>query len=153
MNDARQGDPESEGDRESEGDPEGAGRADGPWWTGENEVGGIGFARFFAYTGLLMGIASLVLAVAAPLEGDALRTVWITGFATVSMWIAFMALPRYRREGMRVSPAVPIAMAIGVLTIAIMVYAFIVIAVASIGVDLPAPAYWFGGAGPSGVSV
>ena len=129
-------------------------RPDGPWWTGEDEVGGIGFARFFAYTGLLMSIASLAFAVAAPLEGDALRTVWITGCATVSMWIAFMAVPRYRREGMRVSPAVPITMALGVLTIAIMVYAFVVIALASTGVVLPAPAYWFGGSTvPSGVNI
>ncbi|MBM7829324.1 hypothetical protein JOE59_000029 [Agromyces cerinus] len=143
MSDAR----EPEGSEESD-------RPDGPWWTGEDEVGGIGFARFFAYTGLLMSIASLVIALVAPLEGDALRTVWITGFAATSMWIAFMAAPRYRREGMRVSPAVPITMVLGVLTIAIMVYAFTVIALASTGVVLPAPAYWFGGeVAPSGVNV
>ncbi|SIN88989.1 hypothetical protein [Agromyces cerinus] len=143
MSDAR----EPDGSEEPE-------RPDGPWWTGEDEVGGVGFARFFAYTGLLMGIASLIIAVAAPLEGDALRTVWITGFATASMWIAFMAAPRYRREGMRVSPAVPITMALGVLTIVIMVYAFVVIALAANGIVLPAPAHWFGGStAPSGVTV
>jgi hypothetical protein len=143
MSDAREPDGSEESDR-----------PDGPWWTGEDEVGGIGFARFFAYTGLLMSIASLVIALVAPLEGDALRTVWITGFASVSMWIAFMAVPRYRREGMRVSPAVRITMALGVLTIAIMVYAFAAIALASTGVELPAPAHWFGEpTGPSGVNV
>lgn len=136
------------------GGSEESNRPGGPWWTGEDEVGGIGFARFFAYTGLLMAIASLVIAVVAPLEGDALRTVWITGFAATSMWIAFMAAPRYRREGMRVSPAVPVTMALGGLTIAIMVYAFAAIALASTGVELPAPAHWFGGStAPSGVNV
>lgn len=128
---------------------------DRPWWTGDDDIGGIGFARFFAYTGLLMSVASLVLAVVAPLAGDVLRTVWITGFAVTAMWIAFMAVPRYRREGVRVSYAVPVTMALGALTIAIMIYAFAVIALASIGVQLPAPAYWFGETmpGPRGVSV
>ena len=139
--------------REPDG-PEDSDRPDGPWWTGEDEVGGIGFARFFAYTGLAMAIASLVIALVAPLEGDALRTVWITGFAATSMWIAFMAAPRYRREGVRVSRAVPITMALGALTIAIMLYAFAAIALASIGVELPAPGHWFGGpTAPSGVNI
>ena len=143
MSDAREPDGSEDSDR-----------PDGPWWTGEDEVGGIGFARFFAYTGLAMAIASLVIALVAPLEGDALRTVWITGFAATSMWIAFMAAPRYRREGVPVSRAVPITMALGALTIAIMIYAFAVIALASTGVELPAPAHWFGGpTAPSSVNV
>ncbi|WP_157372899.1 hypothetical protein [Agromyces sp. Root81] len=131
-------------DARQPGESEEPDRPDGPWWTGEDDVGGIGFARFFAYTALLIAIGALVMAVAAPLEGDALRTVWIAGFAATAMWIAFMAVPRYRREGARVSPAVPITMALGGLTIAIMIYAFAAIALASTGVHLPAPAYWFG---------
>ena len=113
-----------------------------PWWTGDDDIGGIGFARFFAWTGMLMALASLALAVAAPLEGDALRTVWITGAATVSMWIAFMAVARYRGLGVQVSFAVPAAMVLGSLAILIMVYAFTVIWLASAGIMLPAPAYW-----------
>ena len=113
-----------------------------PWWTGDDDVGGIGFARLFAYTGLFLGLGSLVLAIAAPLQGDALRTVWITGFGAVAMWVAFMAVPRYRRAGVGVSWAVPTTMVLGVLTIAIMVYAFVVIVAASAGVELPAPSYW-----------
>ena len=141
-------------DARQPGESEGPDRPDGPWWTGEDEVGGIGFARFFAYTGLLIAIGALVMAVAAPLEGDALRTVWITGFAATAMWIAFMAAPRYRREGVRVSPAVPITMALGGLTIVIMIYAFTAIALASTGVELPAPSYWFGETtAPGGVTV
>lgn len=115
-----------------------------PWWTGDDDIGGIGFARFFAWTGCLMALASLGLAVAAPLEGDALRTVWITGAAAISMWIAFMAVPRYRALGVPVSFAVRAAMVLGGLTIAIMIYAFLVIWLASAGIMLPAPPYWLG---------
>jgi len=113
-----------------------------PWWTGDDGTGGIGFARLFAYTGLFLGLGSLFLAIAAPLEGDALRTVWITGFGAVAMWVAFMAVPRYRLAGVGVSWAVPTTMVLGGLTIAIMVYAFVVIAAASAGVELPAPSHW-----------
>jgi hypothetical protein len=119
-----------------------------PWWTGDDDIGGIGFARFFAWTGMLMALASLGLAVAAPLEGDALRTVWITGAATISMWIAFMAVARYRALGVRVSFAVPAAMVLGSLAILIMVYAFTVIWLASAGIMLPAPSYWLGTPSP-----
>jgi hypothetical protein len=113
-----------------------------PWWTGDDDIGGIGFARLFAYGGLVLGLGSFALAIAAPLQGDALRTVWVTGFGAAAMWVAFMAVPRYRRAGVRVSWAVPAAMVLGVLTIAIMVYAFVVIAAASAGVELPAPSHW-----------
>ena len=120
-----------------------------PWWTGDDDIGGIGFARFFAWTGVLMALASLGLALAAPLEGDALRTVWITGAATISMWIAFMAMPRYRRLGVRVSFAVPATMVLGSLAILIMIYAFTVIWLASAGIALPAPPYWLGTPSPA----
>lgn len=113
-----------------------------PWWGGDDDIGGIGFARFFAWTGLLLGVGAIVLAVAAPLQGDALRTVWITGFAAVAMWVAFMAVPRYRNAGVRVSLAVPATMVLGGLTIAIMIYAFAAIAFAAGGIMLPAPAHW-----------
>ena len=113
-----------------------------PWWTGDDDIGGIGFARFFAWTGLLLGAGAVVLAVAAPLEGDALRTVWITGFGAVAIWVAYLAVPRYRSAGLRVSFAVPAAMGLGGLAIVIMIYAFAAIALASAGIDIPAPAHW-----------
>lgn len=115
-----------------------------PWWSGDDDIGGIGMGRLFAYAGLFLGVASLALAVAAPLEGDALRTVWITGFGAAAMWVAYLAVPRYRRAGVPVSWAVPASMVLGVLTIAIMVYAFAVIVAASAGVELPAPGHWLG---------
>ena len=72
----------------------------------------------FAWTGLFLGLGSLVLAIAAPLQGDALRTVWITGFGAIAMWVAFMAVPRYRRADVGVSWAVPMTMVLGGLAIA-----------------------------------
>ncbi|WP_173923258.1 hypothetical protein [Agromyces sp. Marseille-P2726] len=115
-----------------------------PWWRGDEGIGGIGFARFFAWAGLVIAVGALVFALVAPIAGNALRTVWITGFAAAGMWVAFLAMPRYRAEGVRRSPVVTAAMVVGGLTIAIMIYAFIVIVAASGGIDLPAPDYWTG---------
>jgi hypothetical protein len=122
-----------------------------PWWRGDDAAGGIGFARFFSWSGLVIALGALVLALVAPIAGDALRTVWITGFAAAGMWIAFLALPRYRAEGVRRSPVVTAAMVVGSLTIAIMIYAFIVIWAASGGIELPAPDHWLGDSDPGPV--
>lgn len=121
----------------------------GPWWRGDDQVGGIGFARFLAWSGLAIGLAALVIAVTAPLAANPLRTVWITGFGAAAMWIAFLAVPRYRAEGVRNSPVVAAAMIAGGLTIAIMIYAFAVIALLSAGIELPAPAHWVDGGSPA----
>jgi hypothetical protein len=121
-----------------------------PWWRND-DVGGIGFARFLAWSGLAIAVGALVIAVAAPLAGDPLRTVWITGFGAVGMWIAFLAVPRYRAEGVRRPRVVVAAMVVGGLTIAIMIYAFAVIALDSAGIELPAPAHWLDGGGTAPV--
>lgn len=113
-----------------------------PWFQDQTDVGGIGMARLFAWAALLMGVGALGIAIFAPLAGDALRTVWIAGFGAAAIWVAGMAAPRYRREGVRVSWAVPAAMVLGGLAILVATYAFIVIAAASGGVMLPAPDYW-----------
>ncbi|MFE6965453.1 hypothetical protein ACFVAJ_10080 [Agromyces sp. NPDC057679] len=113
-----------------------------PWWTGEDDIGGLGFARFFAWTGLVLGAGALVIALFAPLEGQALRTVWIAGFGCAAIWVAAMAIPRYRRSGVRSSWAVRIAFVLGGLAVLVAAYAFLVIWLASAGVELPAPSYW-----------
>jgi hypothetical protein len=124
-----------------------------PWWTDDDGTGGLGFARLFAWVGLLIAVSALGLALVAPIEGDALRTVWITGYATAGMWVAFMAVPRYRRSGVAVSWTVPAAMVAGGLAIGVMIYCFVVLLSASGGVELPAPAHWLAPAGeePPGV--
>ncbi|WP_353826537.1 hypothetical protein [Agromyces sp. SYSU T0242] len=113
-----------------------------PWFGDAYDVGGLGMGRFFAWAAVLLGAGAVTIALFAPLEGQALRTVWITGFGAAAMWIAWMAPARYRRAGVRVSPAVGIAMGLGGLAILIAIYAFIVIVAASGGVVLPAPEYW-----------
>ncbi len=124
-----------------------------PWWQDQTDVGGIGMARFFAWAGLLLGAGALAVALFAPLQGQALRTVWIAGFGAAAMWVPWMAIPRYRREGVPVSPIVPIAMGLGALAIIVAIYAFLVIWAASGGVMLPAPDYWLPPAQPSAPGV
>lgn len=122
---------------------------DRPWWTGDDDIGGLGFARFFAWTGLLLGAGALVIALFAPLEGQALRCVWIVGFGCAAIWVAAMAMPRYRRAGVPVSWTVRTAIVLGVLAVLVATYAFVVIWLASAGIDLPAPSYWLPPAPPT----
>ena len=124
-----------------------------PWWQDQYDVGGLGMARLFAWAGLLIGAGALGIALLAPLEGQALRAVWIAGFGTAAMWIPWMAIPRYRRAGVPVSWAVPVAMGLGGLAILVAIYAFIVIWAASGGVMLPAPEYWLPPAAPTAPGV
>lgn len=120
-----------------------------PWWQDQYDVGGLGMARLFAWAGLFLGAGAVGIALFAPLESQALRTVWIAGFGAAAMWVAWMAAPRYRRAGVPVSWAVPVAMGLGALAIVIAIYAFVVIAAASNGVMLPAPEHWLGTTGPA----
>lgn len=115
-----------------------------PWWQDQYDVGGLGMARLFAWAGVLLGAGALGIALFAPLEAQALRTVWIAGFGAAAMWVAWMAVPRYRRAGVPVSWAVPVAMGLGGLAILVAIYAFAVIAAAASGIVLPAPDHWLG---------
>ena len=124
-----------------------------PWFQDQTDVGGLGMARLFAWAALLMGVGALGIAIFAPLAGDALRTVWIAGFGAAAIWVAGMAAPRYRREGVRVSWAVPAAMVLGGIAILVATYAFIVIAAASGGVELPAPEHWLPSGSPAAPGV
>jgi hypothetical protein len=154
MSDPADREPSDRDPRDDDGDPgrngAAAGESAGPtaWFQDQTDVGGIGMARLFAWAALLMGVGALGIAMFAPLEGDALRTVWIAGFGAAAIWVAGMAAPRYRREGVRTSWAVPAAMVLGGLAILVAVYAFIVIAAASGGAVLPAPGYWLPPAAP-----
>ncbi|UOQ87976.1 hypothetical protein MUN74_11785 [Agromyces endophyticus] len=112
-----------------------------PWWR-DDGTGSIGFARFFAWTGLLLGAGALVIALFAPLDGQALRCVWTVGFGCAGIWVAGMGLARYRRAGVRRSWVVRTAFVLGGLAVLVAAYAFVVIWLASAGIDLPAPGYW-----------
>ncbi|WP_400996841.1 hypothetical protein [Agromyces sp. GXQ0307] len=119
-----------------------SGEPPAPWFGDQYDVGGRGMGQLFAWSAVLLGAGALGIALFAPLEGDALRTVWITGFGAAAIWVAGMAPSRYRRAGVRVTWAVPLAMGLGGLAIAVAAYAFVVIAAASAGVELPAPDHW-----------
>ncbi|MFC9918289.1 hypothetical protein [Agromyces binzhouensis] len=125
------------------------GQAPTPWFGDQYDVGGLGMGRLFAWAAVLLGAGALGIALFAPLEGQALRTVWIAGFGAAAMWVAWMAPARYRRAGVRVSWAVPLATVLGALAIGVAIYAFIVIVAASGGVELPAPSYWLGPTAPA----
>ncbi|WP_430647479.1 hypothetical protein [Agromyces sp. GXS1127] len=127
-------------DRERRDGP--TGEPPAPWFGDQYDVGGLGMGRLFAWSAVLLGVGALGIALFAPLEGDALRTVWIAGFGAAAIWVAGMAPSRYRRAGVRVTRAVPLAMVLGGLAILVAVYAFVVIAAASAGVELPAPDHW-----------
>ncbi|MGR0320730.1 hypothetical protein [Agromyces sp. ZXT2-3] len=124
-----------------------------PWFGDQYDVGGLGMGRLFAWAAVLLGVGALGIALFAPLEGEALRTVWIAGFGAAAIWVAGMAPSRYRRAGVRVTWAVPLAMVLGGLAIGVAIYAFAVIAAASAGVMLPAPGHWLAPTGPAAPGV
>ena len=111
---------------------------------GQGAAEGIGWARFFGWASLWFGLTSVVVCFVVPLEGQYDRTVWLVLFGSVAVWLGGMSVSRYRSRGHR-WPAVPvIGIGLGCLTIAIMIYAFTVLVLASYGIEWPAPAQWLG---------
>ncbi|MDF2575749.1 MAG: hypothetical protein K0S05_2661 [Agromyces sp.] len=84
---------------------------------------GVGWARFFAWTSVGLGVAALIVSVTVPLALQLERVTWVVLFATFSIWAAFMAVPRYREARRRVPWVVVVGAALGILTFALMVYA------------------------------
>lgn len=83
-----------------------------------------------------------MIGIAAPLSADPARVVWITGFGAAAIWAGGMAIPRYRRAGRGRSILAIAGITTGITTIAMMGYAFLVMASATTSVALPAPAHW-----------
>ena len=111
---------------------------------GQGAAEGIGWARFFGWASFGFGVTSVIVSFVVPLEGQYDRTVWLVLFGSVAVWLGGMSVSRYRSRGRR-WPAVPvIGIGLGCLTIAIMIYAFTVLVLASYGIDWPAPAQWLG---------
>jgi hypothetical protein len=158
MSDPAEREPDDRADRDDRDDlgangADGVGPAPTPWFGDQYDVGGLGMGRLFAWAAVLLGAGALGIALFAPLEGQALRTVWIAGFGAAAIWVAWMAPSRYRRAGVRVTWAVPLAMILGGLAIGVAIYAFIVIFAASGGAQLPAPDYWLGTPSPAAPGV
>ncbi len=117
---------------------------------GGGDADGIGWARLFGWSSIALGITTVVLCFVIPLDGQYERTVWMVLFGSFAVWFGGMSVSRYRTLGHR-WPAVPvIGIGLGCLTIAIMIYAFTVLVLASYGIEWPAPANWLGPPGAPG---
>ncbi len=117
---------------------------------GRGDAEGIGWARFFGWASFGIGATTVVLCFVIPLAGRYERTVWLVLFGSAAVWLGGMSLSRYRSLGRR-WPAIPVlGMGFGCLTIAIMIYAFTVLVLASYGIEWPAPAHWLGPPGEPG---
>jgi len=112
---------------------------------GAGHIEGIGWARALGWISLGFGLASLVLACFAPMAGAAAWTVGIAFFASFAIWCGFMAEPRYRSSLGRGGVVSKVGIGFGVAAFGVAAYAFVVIALASSGARLPAPAHWLSG--------
>lgn len=84
---------------------------------------GVGWARFFAWTSVGLGLGALIVSVTVPLALQLERVTGVVLFATFAIWGAFMAVPRYREARRRVPWMVVVGAGLGILTFGLMVYA------------------------------
>ena len=92
---------------------------------------------------MAVGLTTIILAVAVPLAGEPSPVVWIVGFGSAAIWAGLMAEPRYRSVRGRGSIVSKAGVGLGAATIAIAIYAFVAIVLASSGTRIPAPSHWF----------
>ena len=121
-------------------------------WTGygQGAAEGIGWARFFGWSSVGIGVITTLACFFVPLEGQYGRTAWLVLFGSAAVWLGGMSASRYRSLGRRRAPLPIVGIVLGCLTMAVMIYAFTVLVLASYGVAWPAPAIWLA---PSGVTV
>ncbi|WP_448006232.1 hypothetical protein [Agromyces bauzanensis] len=113
---------------------------------------GVGWARFFAWTSVGLGLAALVVSVTVPLALQLGRVVWVVLFATFAIWAAFMAVPRYREARRRVPWVVVVGAALGIATFGLMVYAAVAFILAGYyDTVIPMLPNWTEGGGGAGV--
>lgn len=109
---------------------------------GAGHIEGLRWARFLAWAALLIGSASIVLALVVPLAGNHFRILWVVPFGGGAIWCGLMAEPRFRSVRGRGSGVSKLGVAFGAATIAIAIYAFAVIVLSGQGSQIPAPAHW-----------
>lgn len=108
---------------------------------------GTGWARFFAWVGLVLGAASLVVAFTVPLAAELGRIAAVAFFGGFAVWFALMAAERYRQAEQPRSGIATAGLALGVVTFAVMAYAmFAVIMAVYAGIVLPMAPNWVEGA-------
>lgn len=103
-----------------------------------------------AWTGIVFGVASLLVAWIVPLDGDLSRPVIIAFFASFAVWFGLMAEPRFRARRGRGSAVSKTGVGLGIAAFAMAAYAFVVIVLAGYGTRLPAPQHWLN---PSGADL
>ncbi|WP_448811275.1 hypothetical protein [Agromyces bauzanensis] len=113
---------------------------------------GVGWARFFAWTGLGLGVAALIVSVTVPLALQLGRVSVVAFFAGFAIWAALMAVSRYRAAGRRVTWVAVAGAVIGIATFALMVYAAVAVILAVYyGTVVPMLPNWTAGVGGAGV--
>ena len=118
-------------------------------WGGD-AAEGVGWARFFGWSSVGIGVITTLACFFVPLEGQYGRTAWLVLFGSAAVWLGGMSASRYRSLGRRRAPLPIVGIVLGCLTMAVMIYAFTVLVLASYGIAWPAPAHWLG---PAGVPV
>lgn len=109
---------------------------------------GVGWANFFAWTGLGLGIAALVVSVTVPLALQLGRVSVVAFFAGFAIWASLMSVPRYRAAGRRVSWVAIAGAVVGIGTFALMVYAAVAFILAGYyGIVIPMLPNWTAGVG------
>lgn len=111
-----------------------------PVWGG-GAVDGPGWSALMAWTGLVLGAASLLFAFAAPLGSQPSGIVWVAVFGAIAVWFGLVGNRQLRHgDGARRFSAIAglIGAALGVLTLAVMVYAWLALMVGG----WPVPSTW-----------
>lgn len=111
---------------------------------GAGHVDGLAWARGFAWTSLLFGVATIVGFAVLPLDGQLGRVVWLAFFSTVAIWCGFMAFPRFRALGRR-SPVAIIGATLGIAALALAFYIAAVLILDGYGTELPGLPSWRAG--------
>ncbi|MGW4929648.1 hypothetical protein ACWEOH_10870 [Agromyces sp. NPDC004153] len=115
---------------------------------------GAGWARFFAWTSLGIGAASLAVAFLVPLAGEIGRVAVVAFFGGFAIWFGLMARSRFRAIEHPVSWPAVLGTVLGILTMVIMAYAmFALIMAIYYGVLLPMAPNWIAGISNPGVGI
>ncbi|MFF2371582.1 hypothetical protein [Agromyces sp. NPDC058110] len=115
---------------------------------------GVGWARFFAWVGLVLGAASLIVAFTVPLAAEFGRVAGVAFFGGFAVWFALMGAQRFRDAEQPRSWVATTGLVLGVTTFAIMAYAMVALIVAfETGVVLPMAPNWIAGTPGPGVFV
>ena len=113
---------------------------------------GVGWARFFAWAGLGLGAASLIVSLTVPLAAELGRVAVVAFFGSFAVWFGLMAARRFRQADQPRSWVAILGTVLGIATFALMAYAmFALIMAIYYGVVLPMAPSWIEGVSNPGV--